>query len=111
MAAAVGCLWSSRQRVVALYLLPADEVGHFFLFQQLNHRACAASSGYVTPEEPPSWAVSAIPGHSGQQDSGVVHGGHPRETREVLRFVLVHTEVTGQERLSYQYCTRTRQEG
>lgn len=104
MAAAVGCLSYSRHRVVALYLLPADEVGHFFLFQQLNHRACAASSGYVTPEEPPSWAVSAIP-DSGQQDSGVFHGGHPGETWEVRRFVLVHTEITGQERLSYQYCT------
>lgn len=66
-AVAVGCLWSSRHCVLALYPVPADEVGHFFLFQKLNHRACAASSGYVTPDEPPSWSVSAIPGHSGQQ--------------------------------------------
>lgn len=99
-AVAVGCLWYSRHCVLALYPLPADQVGHFFLFQKLNHRACAASSGYVTPDEPLSWSVSAIPGHSGQQSSGVTHGGHPRETQEVLRIVLVHTVITGQERLS-----------
>lgn len=99
-AVAVGCLWYSRHCVLALYPLPADQVGHFFLFQKLNHHACAASSGYVTPDEPLSWSVSAIPGHSGQQSSGVTHGGHPRETQEVLRIVLVHTVITGQERLS-----------
>lgn len=61
--------------------IPADEVGHFLLFQKLIHHVCAAGSGYVTAVEPPSWPVSAISSHSGQQDSAAAHGGCPRETQ------------------------------
>lgn len=90
--------------------LPADAVGHFLLFQKLIHHVCAAGSGCVTPDEPLSWSVSAIPGHSGQQDRVLPMEAAPGKPREIPRIALVHTVVTGQGRLSYSTVRRFCQE-
>lgn len=54
-AVAVGCVWYSRHRVAALHPLPADEVGHFFLFQKL-----------ALPAQATSHLMSHLPGQSQQ---------------------------------------------
>lgn len=90
--------------------LPADAVGHFLLFQKLIHHVCAAGSGCVTPDEPLSWSVSAIPGHSGQQDRVLPMEAAPGKPREIPRIALIHTVVTGRGRLSYSPVRRFCQE-